>query len=282
MRYRRTQLGGDVVSAERRDHYRGEDAGHDGQQHTAAPGGSQRAAKDDNRQHRAKGELQADRLVHQRQDRDDDAVGHTPRHRDRARARECQPDGEHGQCGRAEQVRPRGVCRKRNPERQHRNQHRDHQPALGSSPPEQHDAHHQHEAAHVNRCRQPTQCERSREVVAGHQPDQFASEATTDEAERVVDGVIRHPIHVQRNDIDREAQHGRRPDRNRDRDADVQQWMRALTRLEAQVHHRIGLNRQLLRSDSAQPMRLGRFRASTLRCSACRCGRRRWSGTDYR
>jgi hypothetical protein len=71
------------VTAERRHHNRGEDAGHDGQQHATAPGRSQRTTEDDDRQHRAKSELQPDRLMHQRQNRDDDAVGHAPRQRDR-------------------------------------------------------------------------------------------------------------------------------------------------------------------------------------------------------
>lgn len=71
------------MTAERRHHHRRENAGHDGQKHTSTPGGSQRTAKNDDRQHRAKRELQSDRLVHQRQNRDDDAVGHTPRHRNR-------------------------------------------------------------------------------------------------------------------------------------------------------------------------------------------------------
>lgn len=70
------------MAAERCYHYRGEGAGHDGQQHAAAPRGSQRAANHDGRQHRAEGELQPDRLVHQSQDRNDDTVGNTPRHRD--------------------------------------------------------------------------------------------------------------------------------------------------------------------------------------------------------
>ena len=278
MWYRRTQLGGDVVSTERRHRYSGDGAGHDGQQHTSAFGRPQRAAKDNDRQHRAKGELQPERLVHQRQNRDNDPVGDAPRNRDRLRARDRHRHGEHRQRGGAEEVRPRGVRRKRNPERQQRNQHRDHQPALGPSPAEQNHAHHQHQAAQVDRRRQPAQAQRNRKIVSGHQTDQFAGQATTDEAERVVDGVVRHPIHIERNNVDREAEHRRRPDRNRDRDADVKKGVRALTGFEAQVHHRIGPNRQLLRTDSGQPVRPAPLRVSTLRSSASRSRTRRWSG----
>jgi hypothetical protein len=270
------------VAPDRRDNYRREDAGHDGQQHAAAPRGAQRAAKDDDRQHGAEGELQPDRLVYQSQDGNDDTVGNTPRQRDRLRSHIRQRDGEHRQRGRAEKVRPRGIRRERNPERQQRDQHRNHQPALGPSPPEQHHTHDQHKTAHVNRGRHPAQSKRHREVVSGHQAHQFTGEAATDEAERVVDGVVRHPIHVKRNDIDREAQHHRRPDRNPDRDADVQHGVGALTGLQAQVHHRIGPNRQLLRTGSGRPMRPARVHASMLRCAACRCRTRRSSGIDCR
>lgn len=270
------------MAAERRDHERGEDAGHHRQQHAAPPSGPQRGPEHDDREHRAQRELQPDRLMHQRQHRDDDAVGHTPRHRGRPRARRRQRHGEHRQRGRAEQIRPRRVRRERNPEWQQRNQHGDHQPALGTSPTKQHHAHHQHKAGKVHRRRQPAQTERGGKVVSGHQADQFACETAPDEAERVVHGVVRHPVHVERNNVDRETQHGCRPDRNRYRDADVAQRARALTRFGAQVHHRRGPNRSLSRTDSGQPMRSGPVRVSMPRCSRCRCRRRRWSGTDFR
>jgi len=79
MRYRRTQLRRDVVTAERRHHDSGEGAGHDGQEHATAPRCCQRAAKDEDRQHGSQGELQPDRLMDQCQSRNDEAVGGAPR-----------------------------------------------------------------------------------------------------------------------------------------------------------------------------------------------------------
>jgi hypothetical protein len=243
MRHRRTQLSGNVVTPERRDRHRRENAWHDGQQQAPAPGRFQGAAKDGDRQHRTQRELQSDRLVHQRQGGDHDAVSRTACQRNGARAGECQRHSEHRQRRRTEQVRPGRVSRERNPKGQQGHQHRDHQPALGPAPAEQHHAHDQGEAAHIHRGRQPAQSERDHEVVAGHQTRQLACEATTDETERVVDGVIGHPIHVERNNVDREAQHGRRPDRDCNGDADVKDRPRTLIGFETQVHHQNGPSR---------------------------------------
>jgi hypothetical protein len=71
------------VTAERRHHDSGKDAGHDGQEHATAPRcPSQAAAKDDDRQHGSQGELQPDRLMDQCQSRNDEAVSGAPRQRD--------------------------------------------------------------------------------------------------------------------------------------------------------------------------------------------------------
>jgi hypothetical protein len=102
MRYRRTQLGSDIVSAERRHHNRGERAGHHRQKHAATLGRSQRAAEDDDRQHGPEGELQTDRLVYQRQSPDDNAISSAACQRDGAGPRECQRHGEQRQSGRTE------------------------------------------------------------------------------------------------------------------------------------------------------------------------------------
>jgi hypothetical protein len=56
--------------------------------------------------------------------------------------------------------------------------------------------------------------------------------------------------------------------------------VRALAGFEAQVHHRIGPNRQWLRTDSGQPARAAPARALMQRCSVCRCGTPRRSETD--
>jgi len=225
------------VPAERRHRDGGADAGHDRQQHAAAPCRVQRAAEDHDRQHRTKRELQPDRLVYQCQRRNDHAVGRTPRHRGRPGPSEGQRHGEHRQRRRAEQVGPGGIGGERDSEGQQRNEHRDHQPAFGSASREQHHTGNDREAPDVHRRRQPTQPEGHREPVAGDQTDQFTREAPPDEAEGVVDGVIRHPIHVERNDVDREAQHGGRPDRDGDGDADVQHRACTLGCFQAQVHH---------------------------------------------
>jgi hypothetical protein len=57
MRYRRAQLGRNVVTTEGRHYDGGEGAGHDGQQHAAPPGRFQRAAEHDNCQHGAQRKL---------------------------------------------------------------------------------------------------------------------------------------------------------------------------------------------------------------------------------
>jgi len=246
MRYRRTQLRGDVIAAERRHHECGENARRDSQEHATAPRRTQRATQYDDRQHGSQGELQPDRLVDQRQDRDDHAIGCAPRQRDRPGACEGQRYCEHRQCGRTEQIRPGGVGRERDSERQQRNQHRNHQPALRPAPTEQHHTHDQGKGAQIGRRRQPAQSERGPEVMSGDKSDQFACETATDEPEGVVDGVIGQPVDVDRHDVDREEQHGRRPHRDRDRDSDVPQRTRGapLTGFDTQVHHRIGPNGQ--------------------------------------
>jgi hypothetical protein len=232
------------VTAERRHDNRGEDARHDSQEHATTPGSPQRAAKDDDRQHGAQRELQPDGLMHECQRRDNDAVGRAPCQRGRPGARERQRHGEYRQRGRTEQVRPGRVCGEQDSERQQWNQYRDHQPALGPAPSEQHDTHDQRKGTQIDRRRQPAQSERGREVMSGNEPDQFTGQPTTDEPEGVVDGVVGHPVDVERNHIDREAQHGRRPDRNRDGDADIQQRARALIRFETQVRQWMSPNEQ--------------------------------------
>jgi hypothetical protein len=209
MRYRRTQLRRDVVTAERRHHDSGKDAGHDGQQHATAPRCSQRAAKDDDRQHGSQGELQPDRLVDQCQSRDDQAVTGTPRQADHPGTSDRQRHGEHRQRGRAEQVRACRVGGERDSEGQQRDQHRDHQSALGPALTEQHHTRDQRQGAQIDRCRQPAQPESGREIMSRDEPDQFTGQPATDEPECVVNGVVRHPVHVKRYDVDRDEQHGR-------------------------------------------------------------------------
>lgn len=244
MRYRRTQLGGNVVTAERRHRHSREGAGHYCHEYGTTPGRSQRCPENDDRKHGAKPELQSDRLMNQRQSRDDDPIGRAPRQGDGPRARERQRDGEHRQRRCPEQIRPGRVRRERDTERQQRNQHRDHQPALRPAAAVQHHCHDQCQGAQIDRRRQPAQSERDLEVVTGDEPHQFTGEPAAHEAERVVDGVVRHPVHVERNDIDREAQYGRRPDRNCDRDADVQQRAGPRSCGKAQVHHQMRPNEQ--------------------------------------
>jgi len=231
------------VAPERGHRDRGEDAGHDGQQHAAASCRFQHPAQHHDGQHSAEGELQADRLMHQCQRRDDDAVRRAPRQRDRPGPREGQRHGEHRQRRGTEQIGSGRVGGERYPEGQQRNQHGNHEPALGSASREQHHAHDDREAGHVHRGRQPAQPECEREPVAGGQADQLACQAPTDEAERVVDCVIRHPVDVEWNDVDREAQHGRRPDRNGNGDTDVEHRARTLVGFQAQIHHELGPSR---------------------------------------
>lgn len=130
MWYRRTQFRRHVVTSEGCHHNRCEDAGHDGKKHTTAARWSQRAAKDDDRQHGAQGELQPDRLMDEGQGRDDAAVGRAARQADRPRTRERQRYGEQRQRGGTEQVGAGGIGCERDSKGQQRNQHRDHQPAL--------------------------------------------------------------------------------------------------------------------------------------------------------
>lgn len=242
MRYRRTQLGGDVVPAERRHRHSGESAGHHCDKHGTAPRRTQRCAENDDREHRTKPELQSDRLMNERQGRDDDPIGRAPRQGDGPRARERQRHGEHRQRRCTEQIRPGRVRRERDTERQQGNQHGNHQPALRPASAEQHNSHDQRQCAQIDRRRQPAQSERGREVVTGDEPHQFTGEPAAHEAERVVDGVVRHPVHVERNDIDREAQYRRRPDRNCDGDADIQQRAGPLSRGKGEVHHQMRPN----------------------------------------
>jgi hypothetical protein len=242
MRYRRTQLRCDVVTAERRHHDSGKDAGHDGKEHPTAPRCSERAAKDDDRQHGSQGELQPDRLMDQRQSRNDEAVSGAPRQGEDPGTSDRQRHGEHRQRGRAEQV---GACRvgcERDSEGQQRNQHRDHQPALGPAPTEQHHTRDQRQGGQIDRCRGPAQPKCGREVMSRDEPDQFTGQPAPDEPERVVNRVVRHPVHVKRYDVDRDEQHGRRPHRDHDGDADVEQRARALNCRNAQVRHRIRPN----------------------------------------
>lgn len=275
MRYRRTQLGGDVVTAERRYRHSREGAGHHCHEDGTAPGRSQRCAENDDREHGAKAELQSDRLMDQRQSRDDDPIGRAARQGDGTGSRERQRDREHRQRRRTEQIRPGRVRGEGNTERQQRNQHRDHQPALRPAATEQHDSHDQRQCTQVDRRRQPAQSERDPEVVTGDQPHQLTGEPAAHEAERVVDGVVRHPVHVERNDIDREAQYRRRPDRDCDRDADVQQRAGPRSCGKAQVHHQMRPNEQWKRTNSDRRGHRVRVPASMRRCSRRRFGRRR-------
>jgi hypothetical protein len=232
------------MTAERSHHNCCERARHDRNQDATVPRCLQGLTKHDDREHGAKSELQSDRLVNERQSRDDDAVGSAARQSDGARACERQRHREQRQRRRTEQVRPGGVRRERDTERQQRNQHRDHQPALRPAAAEQHHSRDQREGAEIDRRREPAQSECGREVMAGDEPHQFTGEAPAYEAERVVDGVVRHPIHVERNDIDCEAQYGRRPDRNGHGRADVQQRASPLTRGLTQDHHQMRPNEQ--------------------------------------
>jgi len=174
MRYRRTQLGGDVVTTERRHPECGEDAGGHSQQHATAPSRTQRAAKDDDRQHRSHGELHPDRLVDQSQRRDDQAIRSAPRQCERPGPRERQRNREHRKCGRTEQIRSGGIRGERDAERQQRNQQRDHQPALRPAPTDQHNTHDKGKATQIDRRRQPAQSKGGREIMPRDQPDQFA------------------------------------------------------------------------------------------------------------
>jgi hypothetical protein len=242
MRQRRTQLRRDAVPAERRHPQCREDARRHGKKYATPPGGTKRAAKDDDRQHGAKRELQPDRLVHQSQRRDGQPVRRAPRQCDGSGACEPHRHREDRERGRTEQIRPGRVGRERNAERQQRNQHRNHQPAFRAPSTEQHNARDQRQGAQIDRRRQPAQAERGREVMPRDKPHQFPCQPPTDEAEAVIDGVVRRPVHVERHDVDRDEQHDRRPHRDCDGDADVEQWARALTGCDARDRHRICLN----------------------------------------
>lgn len=73
--------------------------------------------------------------------------------------------------------------------------------------------------------------------MPGEQAHQFAGKTATDEAMRIGGSVVRHPIHVELNDIDREPQHDCRPDDDRDAEPDIHTLARRVVRAQAQAYH---------------------------------------------